>query len=165
MNCCICERNFGLVGFLGGNSTVSEIRSDIFWGCMPYLICSVPWLVLCTIWILREVPMMIYCLAYFGLLLLFLMGITVCGCNLILQICACRLIGGDELLIVWAYLDLSLPAVVIFPMIGGGSLYLWFIFPLWRYFWKSVCISLNFSPCDYLGWPTGTWCPWLSLPF
>ena len=66
-------------------------------GCMSYDICSVFFLVLCTIRLIHVVPMMLYQLDYCELLSLFLAGITVCSCNRILQICVYKLIGGDEL--------------------------------------------------------------------
>ena len=71
-----------------------------FGGCIPYGICSDPWLVQYTNWVLHVVPMMFYPLAYFVLLILSLMGLVLCGCSQILQICGCNLIGGDELFIV-----------------------------------------------------------------
>ena len=45
--------------------------------------------------LLRVVPIILYRLAYCGLLFSSLVGITVCGCNIILQICGCRLIDGE----------------------------------------------------------------------
>ena len=71
----------------------------LFLGFIPYGIFSVPWTVQCTIWILHVVPMVIYCLEYCELLLLYLAGLAVCVCIQIIQICAYRLIGGDKLLI------------------------------------------------------------------
>ena len=71
-----------------------------FWGCITYGIISVPFLVLCTSRLLHVVPMMIYCLDCCELLFLSLVGLTVCGCNQILQKCGCRLIGGEEFFIV-----------------------------------------------------------------
>ena len=62
---------------------------------MPYSICSVPWLVICTIQLPHVLPMIIYHLAYCELLFLSMEGLTVYGFNQILQICACRMIGGD----------------------------------------------------------------------
>ena len=67
----------------------------LFWGCMHYGICSVSLMVLCTIRLLRVVTMLLYCLAYCELPLLSLVGIMVCGCNLMLQICGCRMIGRE----------------------------------------------------------------------
>ena len=57
---------------------------------------SVPWMVQCNNQILHVVTMMLYILDYFGLLLLSLVGLAVCGCSQIIQIHACKLIGGDE---------------------------------------------------------------------
>ena len=34
------DKIFGMLNFLGGNSTVSEIFWFLFWVCMPYFICS-----------------------------------------------------------------------------------------------------------------------------
>ena len=53
-----------------------------------------------------------------------LVGLAVCVCSQIIQIYACTLISGDELLIAGLYLYLSFLAVFICPTIGGGSLYL-----------------------------------------
>ena len=72
----------------------------LFLGCMPYGIYSVPWMVTYTSRFLHVVPRMIYFLSYCKLLFLSLAGLMVCGFNQILQIYVCRLIGGDELLIV-----------------------------------------------------------------
>ena len=123
----------------------------LFWGCMTYGICSVLWMVQCTRNIIHVVIMMIYCLAYYGLLLLFLVGIAVFSCSQIIQICACRLIGGDELLIWWAYLDWLFPGVVIRPTFLGRSIYLLCTAPLWNGFWTSGTISLNYPPLWLLG--------------
>ena len=105
-------------------------------------------MVLCTSLILHVVPMMLYRLAYCELLFLSLVGLTMCGCNQILQVCARRLIGGGKFLIVWAILDWLFPAVVIFPKIWGGGLYLRCIVPLWRGLWKSVWIYLHCFPVN-----------------
>ena len=150
---------------LGGKSTVSEIFMLLFWGCMPYIICRVPWLVQRTIQIFHILTMMLYSLAYCELQFLSLVGIMVCGCSWILQICACSLIGGDEFLIVWEYLDWFFPDVVICPTIWGGSLYLCCIVPLFSSFWTYGWLSLHFLICDCSGELTGTWCPWLTFPF
>ena len=85
----------------------------LFWGFMTYAIFSVPLMVLCTSRLIHVVPMIIYCLDYCELLFLSLVGLTVRSCNEILQICGCRLIGGEELLIVWSNLDWLFPDVVI----------------------------------------------------
>ena len=76
------------------------------------------------------VPMMFYLLDYCGLLLLYIVGLVVCGCSIIFQIYVCKLIGGDAFLIFRVELDLLLFTVVICPTIGGGSLYLCCIVPL-----------------------------------
>ena len=89
-----------MLNFLGGNLLCMIFFPLLFWGCMPYGIFSVPLLVLRTIRILHIVPMMLYVLAYFELLFLSLVGLTVCSCSIIIQICICRMIGGDEFLIV-----------------------------------------------------------------
>ena len=78
------------------------------------------------------------------------MGITVCGRNRILQICACRLIGGDEYLILWADLDWLLYALVICPTIGSGS----FIYSAYS------CYEVVFESLDGSLWifcPVITW--------
>ena len=66
---------------------------------MPYGVYSVSWMEQCTSRILHVLPMILYNFAYFGLLLLPLVGIVVCGFSQILRICVCSLIGGDQLLI------------------------------------------------------------------
>ena len=58
------------------------------------------------------------------------MGISLCGCSQILQIYACKLIVGDELLIVGVDLYLLLLDVVISPTIGVESFYIHLIVPL-----------------------------------
>ena len=162
MNCCICEGHFRHVFLGGGGALLCLIFVPLlFWVCMPNVICSFPWLVQCTIRILRVVPMMLYHLAYFGLILFSLVGLEACGCSQIIQICACRLIGGDEFLIAWADLYWLLTAVLIFLTIGYVSLYLCCIFPLWNYFWTPGWLSLHCLPCDNLGEPTVTRCSWL----
>ena len=135
MNCCICRGNFWNVEFFWGKLYfVWYSFRSCFWVCMPYGICSVPFMVLCTICIIHVVPMMLYWLAYFELLFFSLVGLTVCGCDKVLQICRCRLIGVEEFLFFWENLDWLLPDILIFPTIEGGSLYLRWIFPLWSFF-------------------------------
>ena len=73
---------------------------------MNYGICSVPWLVQCIRRVLHVVTMMICTLAYCELLLLYLVGVVVCGCNQNIHRYVCMPIGGDGLLI--AELDLGL---------------------------------------------------------
>ena len=63
-------------------------------------------------------------LAFCGLLILSLVGPSVCGCSRIIQIYTCNLIGREESLIDRVYLDLLLLPVVICPKIGSGILYL-----------------------------------------
>ena len=67
----------------------------LFLGCMSYCICSVLYLVLCTIHILHVVNIMLNILDYCELLFLSLVLITVCSCNQILEICEFRLIGRE----------------------------------------------------------------------
>ena len=74
-------------------------------GCMSYGICSVPFLVQCTSRILNLVPIMRGLLAYYELLIVSPVGLTVCGWNQILQIWGYRLIGGEAFLIFWVNLD------------------------------------------------------------
>ena len=90
-------KTFLVCWIFGGRSTVSNIFPLLFWGCMPYGICSVTYLVQSTIPLLHVVPMMLYILGHYGLLILSLVGVVVCSCIWIFQICACRLIGGDEI--------------------------------------------------------------------
>ena len=52
---------------------------------MPYGICTFPLVVLCISQLLYVVAMILYSLTYFELLFLFLMGITVCGCNILIK--------------------------------------------------------------------------------
>ena len=66
---------------------------------MTYVICSATCLVLVTIRVIHVLPIMLYLLEYYGLLLLSLVGLAVCGCSKILQIYVRKLIGGDELFI------------------------------------------------------------------
>ena len=108
---------FGVIHLLGGSLLCLRSVPLLFWVCMPYVIFSDPWLVRCTIRILRVVPMMSYILAYCVLLILSLVGIEVCCCSQILQIFVCKLIGGDEFLNLGVYSDLFLLAVVICPTI------------------------------------------------
>ena len=153
---------FSCWSFFGGKTLLYLIFFPLlFWVCMPYGICIVPLLVLFNRRLLHVVPMMIYCLAYFELILLSLVGLTVCGCNQIIQICGCWLIGGKKLLIFWANLDWLLPAVVICPTIGGSIIYLRCIVPLWSGFLWSEWFSLHCFLCYYLGKITDTWFPWL----
>ena len=102
-----------MLNCFGKNSTVSDIISALFWGFMPYGIYIIPLLIPCNRRLIHEVPMTLYSFYYFERLFLSLVGLTVCGCNRIIQIFGCRLIGGEELLIVWENLDWLLPAVVI----------------------------------------------------
>ena len=147
-----------------GKTLLCLIFSSLLsWGCMPYVICSVPLLVLCTICILHVVPTIIGCLDYCEWLLLSLVGLTVCGCKHIIQICGCRMIVGEEFLIAWTNLYWLFPAVIICTSIEGESLYLHFIVPLWSGFWRSELISLYCLICDYLGELTDNCCSWLSL--
>ena len=84
-----------------GKNIMCLILSPLFfWVYMPYVIYSVPLMVLCTSRLLHVVPMMLYRLTYCELLFFYLVGITVCGCNQIIKICECGLIGGEEFLIV-----------------------------------------------------------------
>ena len=130
---------------------------------MPYGICTVIFLALCINGLLHLVPMMLGHLDYCEWLFLYLVGLTVCGFNKILQICGCRMKGGKELLIVWANLDWIFPAVIICPTTEGGNLYLRCIVPIWSGFWRSELISLHCLLCNYLGGLTDTW--FSLLPF
>ena len=114
---------------------------------MPHGICIIPWIIQCTRRILHVVPIMLYWLAFCGWLILYLVVLAVSSCSQILQICACKLIGGDEFLISLVDLYWLLPAVVICPAIVGVSFYLRCIVPLWNVFWTSGWISLHCFPC------------------
>ena len=74
------DDTFGMLNFMGKKSTVSDIRSALVLGIIPYGIFSDTWLVQCTSRILHVVPLMSYLLAYCLLLLLSLVGLVVCGC-------------------------------------------------------------------------------------
>ena len=111
--------------FPGGGTLLCQISVTLlFSGCIPYGICSAPWLVRCTSRFLHVVPMMFYLLAYRGLLLLSLAGLLVCGCSQIILIYVCKMIGRVELLISGVDSDLWFIAVLICPTSGGGSFYL-----------------------------------------
>ena len=145
MNCCICGRYFWHIKFLGGGGAIlcQRLVLLLFWGCIPYVIHTVPWIVWFTIWIIHVVPIMLYPLAYLRLLLLSLVWLAVCGCSQILQIYLCRLIVRDELLIDGVYLEWLLILVVISPTIGGGSIDLRCIVPVWNGFQRmdgSLCL-------------------------
>ena len=166
MNCYICRGNFWRVEIFGGRTLLCMILVYLlFCGCVTYGIFSVPWLAWCTRNLLHVVPMMIFHLVYSELLLLSLVGLAVCGCSQILQICACRMIGGDTFLIVWAYIDWWFRAIVICSTTGGGNIYLRFIVLLWSYFLNPGWFSLNCFPCYFLWEPAGTWLPWLPFSF
>ena len=77
----------------------------LFWECIPYGICIASCLVLYKIRIIHVVIMVLYCFSYCELLFFPLVGLKVCGCNRIIQIYACRMIGGYEFFIVCTYLD------------------------------------------------------------
>ena len=74
--------------------------------------------------------MLFYLLACCGLLLYYLVRLSVCCFIQILQINACKMIGGYEFFIYGVDSDLLFPAVVICTTIGGGCLHLDFIVPL-----------------------------------
>ena len=152
MNCCICGGHLCNVElFLGELYCVWYYFRCCFGGCMNYGIFSVTLLLLCHSHILHLVPMILYHLDYCLLLFLFLVGIMVCSCNRILQICECRLICREEFYIFWEDLDWFLPDVVICLTIEGGIIYLLCIFPLWSGSWRSEWISLHCLLCGYLG--------------
>ena len=104
------------------------------WKRMPYGIFSVPFMVLFTIRLIYVEPMMLGRLAYCEWLFLSLAEILVCGCNKILQICGCSLIGGEKFLIFLKKLDWLLLAVVICPTTECVSLYISYIVLLWSDF-------------------------------
>ena len=99
----------------------------LFLGCMPYGICSDPWLVRFTIQFLHVVPIMLYLLAYCGLLHLSLVGLSVCGYSQIILIYLCKLIAGDEFLVAGVYSELLLLAIGICSTIRGGNFRLSYI--------------------------------------
>ena len=118
----------------GKNLPCLILFTILFWGCMPYGICSVPFMVLFTRRLLHVVTMMSYSLAYCEPLFLSLVGLMLCGCNLILKICGCRLIGEEDFMIFWENLDWLLPAVVICTTIEIWSLYLRCTILIWSVF-------------------------------
>ena len=91
---------------------------------MHNVICSAPWLVRCTSWVLRVLPMMTNPLAYRELLLLYLVDLAVFGWSQTLHRYVCELLGGDGVLIVGFDSDLLLLAVLISPEIGSESFHL-----------------------------------------
>ena len=91
---------------------------------MTYAICSAPWMFQCTSLVLHVVHMMSYILAYWELLLFFMVGLAMCVYSQIIQRYVCKLIVGDEILIAGVYSELLLFDVVICPTIGGGSFHL-----------------------------------------
>ena len=94
MNGIICRWYFWQAKFPEGKLyCVWDTLRYCLWGCIPCGICSAPWLVRCTIQVLRVVAMMFYLLAYCGFILLSSKGLAVCGCSKILQIYVCKLIG------------------------------------------------------------------------
>ena len=110
------------------------------WGCMPYVICNIPFLVLCTIPLLRVLLMMCGCLVYYEWILVPQVGLTVSGWNQIHQICGYRLIGGEYFLSVLPDLGWFLPVVIVFTIVEYESLCLWCKVPLWsiflRFYWS-----------------------------
>ena len=102
---------FGMIKFLVKNSTVSEIRSA------PVLGMYALWHMYCS----KAGPMyqpgsprddmIFYRLAYCELLLLYLLGIAVCSCNITLHRYGCIAIGVDGVFISTVDLGLLLLAV------------------------------------------------------
>ena len=138
-----------------------QISFPVFsWGFMPCGICTVPFLVLCTSRLLRVVPMMCGRLSCYELLLVFQVGLTVCGWNKILQIYGYRLIVGEAFLIVLSDFGWFLPVVIVYPTVAGNSLFIFSTVPLWSGFWRFVSLSLHCLICDFLGELTDTWCSW-----
>ena len=130
----------------------------LYWRYMPDGIYSVPLLVICTRRLIHLVPMMRGSLYYCKWIFLYQVGITVCGWNTIIQICGCRLIGGEEFLIVWENLDWLLPAVIVCYIVEVESLYLHCTVLLWSGFWRFELIAMHYLLCDYLGKLIDTWC-------
>ena len=149
----------------GGNLLCLIFIPLLFLVLMPSGICIVSFLVHFTNRLLLLVPTILYRLTYCELLFLSLVGLTVCDCNRILQICGCMLIGGEAFLIVWENLYLILPDVVICPTIEDGIIYLCWIVLLCSGFWRSEWTYLHLLLYDYLGRLTDTWFLWLSLSF
>ena len=163
MNDIICRSHFWHAKFSG-----EELYCvwDPFWSCF-WDLCLMAYVVLHG-W--TDVPSGFsmwfpLCPIFWGLLLLYLMGIVVCGFNQTIHRYVCNLIGGDEVLISREGSYLLLLAVVICPTIGDGSLHLHCIVLLWSGYGIYVFLSMNCWTCDYFGWLTGNWYTWLSWPF
>ena len=161
MNICICVIHQWHVELFWEKLMIFSLL--LSWGCIPYGICSVPLMVLCTSRILHVVPMMRGHLAYYAWLFLYQVVLKVCVWNQIIQNCGCRLIGGEDFLIVWENLDWLLLSVIVYPTTEDEILYLRCKVPRWSGFER-----LNFSLwivllCDYLEELTDTWCSWYSL--
>ena len=69
------------------------------WGFMLYETCSDPFLVLCISRLLHLDPTMLDHLVYYELLILYQVGLRVCGWNKIIRRCEYRLICEEGLLI------------------------------------------------------------------
>ena len=142
-----------------GEILLCQILSTLLsWGCIPYGICRFQLLFWCTIRILHVVTMMHVRLAYYELILLSQVGLTVCSCNQTLQICDYRLICGEELFIVWEDLGWLVPAVIICPTVEDGNICLRCTVPLWNGYWRFVFLYMHCFLYDYLGELTNTWC-------
>ena len=131
--------------------------------CMPYVICNFLLMVQCTRLLLHLVPLMRGCLVYYELLLVSQVGLMVCSCNQIYQICWYRLIGGKEFLIILSDLGWLLNVVIVCPTVEDVSLCLSCTVPLWSVFWILISISLRCLIYNYLGGLTDAWCSLKSL--
>ena len=118
------DEMFGNLKFLGKTLLCLKYVPLLFWGCMPYIICSAPFMVQYTMRIIHVVPMMLYPLAYCGLLFFSLVGLVVCSCSQILQIYVCKMIVGYEFLIVGVDSELLSISVVTCLTIGGESFHI-----------------------------------------
>ena len=115
---------FGMIKFLGHNSTVYDIHSDLVLGIYALWNISASWLVLCTVRVLHVVPMILYHWTYCELLLLFLVDLPVCGCNKTIYRYVCKLIGVYRVLIYRVHLGLVLLVESLCLTIGGRSLHI-----------------------------------------
>ena len=159
------EDIFGMLNFLGKAILCQILFPLLSWGCMPYGICGVPFLVQCTSHLLRVVPMMCGRLACYELLLVSQTGLTVCGLNQIIQICGYRLIGGEDFLIVLSTLGWFLLAVKVCSTVEDESILIFCTARIWSGVWRFVLIYIYCLIYDYLGGLTDTWCSWKSLSY
>ena len=132
---------------------------------IPYGIYSDTWMVRCTNRVLHVMTTMLYILAYRELIILSLVGIDVWSCNTTIYRYVYMMIDEDGVLISGVYLGLFFLTVELCPTIGGGSLHLHCIFPIWSGSLKYIFLSMHCWLCDYLGWPTDNWYTYFAWLF